>query len=120
MNKKFVIRKVGNHWYPSIKHELGYINGFEEKIDRYLGILDVGKSEELTLEFEELGVIFAGINIIYFNEEDIVRYLTTDDDFELHFVINNHEFTISSDLYWLLEDQFNFNFHKTSYRIHIF
>ena len=56
----------------------------------------------------------------YFNEEDIIRYLTTDDDFDLHFVINNHEFTISSDLYWLLENQFNFNFHKASYRIHIY
>ena len=116
----FKVKKIFNHWYPVIKHETGCINGFKEKIDRYLNILDMSKSEELTIEFEELGVIFAGINIIYFNEEDIVRYLTTDDDFDLRFVINNHEFMISSDLYWLLEDQFNFNFHKTSYRIHIF
>lgn len=120
MLKQFKILKLGNHWYPSIKHDLGYINGFDEKIDRYLNILDLSKDGELTVEFEELGVIFAGINIIYFNEDDIVRYLTTTDDFDLRFVVNNHEFTISSDLYWLLEDQFNLNFHKASYKIHIY
>lgn len=120
MNKKFFVQKVGNHWYPAVNHELGYLSGFDEKIDRYLSLIDTGKFEKLTIEFEELGVIFGGINIIYFNEEDIIRYLTTDDDFDLHFVVNNHEFTISSDLYWLLENQFNFNFHKASYRIHIY
>lgn len=116
----FKVKKVGSHWYPAINHEIGFINGFEEKIDRYLSVIDMTKSEELTIEFEELGVIFGGINIIYFNESDIVRYLTTDDNFDLRFIINNHEFVINSDLYWLLEDQFNFNFHKTSYRIHIY
>lgn len=120
MNKKFFIRKLGNHWYPCIQHELGYIIGFDKKVDRYLSIIDVGNFEELTIEFEELGVIFEGINIIYFNEQDIVQYLTTEDYFNLRFVVNNHEFTISSDLYWLLENQFNFNFHKTSYKIHIY
>lgn len=117
---KFKIRFIGNHWYPCIKHPRGYINGFCTKIDRYLSILDDSKYEELTVEFEELGVELNGINIIYFNEEDIIRYLTTDDDFDLRFVVNDHEFTINSDLYWLLENQFNFNFHKTSYRIHIY
>ncbi|MEG0773564.1 hypothetical protein [Clostridium sp.] len=117
---KFKVLLLGNHWYPNIKHELGCIDGFSKKINRYLNIIDIAKYNEMTIEFEELGVIFGGINIIYFNEEDIVRYLTTDDDFDLRFIINNHEFTISSYLYWLLEDQFNFNFSKTSYRIHIY
>lgn len=117
---KFKVKLIKNHWYPCINHESGYICGFEEKIDRYLNIRDTAKYEELTIEFEELGVVFNGINIIYFNEEDIVRYLTTDDNFNLRFVVNDHEFTINSDLYWMLEDQFNFNFHKTSYRIHIY
>jgi hypothetical protein len=46
--------------------------------------------------------------------------LTTDDNFDIRFVVNEHEFLISSDVYWLLENQFNFNFHKTSYKIHIY
>lgn len=118
--KKFKLKKVKNHWYPCINHELGDTINLTEKIDRYLSILDLGRTEEITVEFEELGVVFDGVNIIYFNEEDIVRYLTTDDDFDIRFVINEHEFLVSSDLYWLLEEQFNFNFHKTSYKIHIY
>ena len=77
-------------------------------------------TNELNVEFEEIGIIFEGINIVYFNENDIVRYLTTDDDFNIRFIINGHEFNISSDLYWALENQFNFNFHKTSYKIHVY
>lgn len=120
MNKQFKIKLVGNHWYPCIKHDLGYIPIFDTKIDKYLSIIDNANFGELTVEFEELGVIFGGINIIYFNEDDIIRYLTTNDDFDLRFIVNDHEFLVSSELYWLLEDQFNFNFHKTSYRIHIY
>lgn len=118
--KKFKLKKVGNHWYPCINHELGDSINLTEKVDRYLNILDLGKTEELTIEFEELGALFYGVNIIYFSEEDIVRYLTTDDDFDIRFIVNKHEFLISSDLYWLLEEQFNFNFHKSSYKIHIY
>lgn len=117
---KFKIIKVGNHWYPNIKHQLGYIEGFEKKIDWYLNKLDIFNANELTIEFEEIGVIFEGINIIYFNEADIIRYLTTDDEFDVRFNVNNHEFKISSDLYWSLEKQFNFNFHKNSYKIHVY
>lgn len=117
---KFKVKKVGNHWYPCINHVLGYIDGFEKKIDRYLNILDICNMEELTIELEEIGIIFEGINIIYFNEQDIVTYLTTDENFDIRFVINGHEFIINSDLYWRLENQFNFNFHKNSYKIHIY
>lgn len=118
--KKFKLKKIGNHWYPCINHELGDSINLTEKVDRYLNILDLGKTEELTIEFEELGALFYGVNIIYFSEEDIVRYLTTDDDFDIRFIVNKHEFLISSDLYWLLEEQFNLNFHKSSYKIHIY
>ncbi len=117
---KIQVKKVGNHWYPCIKHEAGYLVGFDSKIDKYLSILNINKSEELTIEFEELGIIWGGINIIYFNENDIVRYLTTNDVFNLRFVVNDHEFTISSDLYFMLENIYNFNFHKNSYKIHIY
>lgn len=114
------VKRVGNHWYPCINHDLGYLCGFDEKSDRYLSVLDYSKNERLTFEFEELHSIVEGINIIYFNEEDIVRYLMTDDSFDLRVTINGHEFTISSDLYWLLENQFNFNFHKSLYKIHVY
>lgn len=120
MNKQFKVRRIGNHWYPSINHELGYLCGFNEKIDRYLDIIDQSKCGELTIEFEELGMLVFGINIVYFDDQDIVRYLTTDDSFDLRFMVNDRLFQISSDMYWLLESVFNFNFHKCLYKIHIY
>lgn len=117
---KVTVKLVGNHWYPCLNHDLGYLCGFTEKLDRYLSILDYRKTGELTLEFEELHSIVEGINIMYFNEQDMVRYLMTDDDFDLRIIVNDHEFTVSSDLYWVLENQFNFNFHKSLYKIHVY
>ena len=61
--------------------------------------------EELTVEFEELGSIWDDINIIYFDEADIVKYLTTDEYFMLKFTINGRTYEINSDLYFLLEQQ---------------
>lgn len=115
----FKVKKIGNHWFPDIIND-GNISYFCEKVDKFLTKLDAGDFGELTLEFEELGVVFNGINIIYFNEEDIVKYLTTDEDFNVRFVINEHEFVIPSYTYWMLENQFHFEFHKNSYRIHIY
>lgn len=100
---------------------MGYINGFNDKISRFLNQLDVYHLEELTIDFEEVNIIFdCSENIICFNEKDITRYLMTDDDFELKFVINSREFSIHSDLYCLLEEQFEFNFHKNTYLINIY
>lgn len=120
MDKNFKLKLVGNHWYPCIKHDLENMIGFNRKIDKFLSCIDSSKEEELTVELEEIGSIMEGINIVYFHESDIYRYLTTQDNFDLRFVINNREFSINSDLYWLLEYHFNFNFHKESYKIHIY
>lgn len=39
--KSFKLRKIGNHWYPCIDHELGDPINLTEKVDRYLNILDL-------------------------------------------------------------------------------
>ena len=118
--KKLVLRKLGNHWYPDVKHVSGGMCGFSDKIDRYLSVLDNFNIGMLTVDFFDLGVTIGGRNVIYFNEADIVRYLTTEDTFDLRFVVNKHCFCISSNLYALLEKQLNFNFHKESYEIYIY
>ena len=117
---KFKVKLVGNHWYPCISHDYYSDIKFNRKIDRFLNTIDIFNGGELNIEFEELGSIFEGPNIIFFAEEDIVRYLTTNDYFSLKFTINNYTYEINSDLYFLLEQQFNFNFHKNSYKIHIY
>lgn len=116
----FKVKRIGSYWYPDINHDINCIISFDEKLNRYFNILDNSKCGELTIEFEELGIIFGGINILYFDEQDITRYLMTNDDFTMKYMINNHIFEISSDLYWLLEKNFNFNFHKETYRLHVY
>lgn len=116
----FKVKQVGNHWYPCVQHDLGYINGFDDRISRFLNKIDVFKNGELTFNLEEVGIIFEGENILYFNEADIVKYLMTDEDFEMHVIINNKQFVIHSDLYSILESNFQLDFHKNTYLISIY
>lgn len=120
MNIKF--KKVGNHWYPCINHSQEHNITLCRNASRWLNLFSKSKilyPEEIDINFEEIGVEINGINIIYFYEEDITRYLTTDDYFDMRFNINGYTYSISSDLYMLLEEQYHFNFHKESYKIHI-
>lgn len=117
------IKQVGNHFYPCINHDFGYNISLCRNTERWFRMWNkhkVIRPDEVEIEFEEIGVEISGINIIYFYEEDITRYLTTDDYFDMRFQINGYTYMISSDLYSLLEDQYHFNFHKTSYKIHIY
>ena len=79
--------------------------------------MDRNDNKEITFDFEQLDDIISYDNmhdipnIVYFNDDDIARYMMTTDDFDLHYMVNGHIFEISSDLYCLLEENFNFNFH---------
>ena len=120
MNIRF--KKVGNLWYPCINHDSFHNISLCRNAVRWLNTFVKNKilyPEDVDIEFEEIGVEINGINIVYFYEEDITRYLTTDDYFDIRFKINGYTYSISSDLYMLLEEQYHFNFHKTSYKIHI-
>lgn len=120
MNIRF--KKVGNLWYTCINHNNYHNISLCRNATRWFNVFSKNKilsPEDIEIEFEEIGVEISGINIIYFYEEDITRYLTTDDYFDIRFKINGYTYSISSDLYMLLEDQYHFNFHKTSYKIHI-
>lgn len=123
MIQSIKILKVGNHLYPDINHSEAYEIQLSEKIERvlqkYISIHQELNGDSCEIVFYEQYDIIADRGILQFKEADIVKYLTTDDDFDLTFYIDDHEFTISSDLYSLLEQQFNFNFHKTLYRIEI-
>lgn len=110
------IKKLGNHFYPDIQHDCFFDLHLDEKIEKFLCKL---QRDEIEVIFYEQYDIIADFGILQFKEEDIVKYLTTDEDFDIHFYIDNHEFIVSSDLYSLLEQQFNFNFHKTLYRMEI-
>lgn len=117
------IKKVGNHWYPCIQHDSDWNISFCRNAERYFNFVSKPRilyPDDLKIELEDVGLSIDAYNVIYFYEEDITRYLTTDDYFDIRFKVNGITFTISSDLYQLLENQYQFNFHKESYKIHIY
>lgn len=116
MIQSIKIKRLGNHLYPDLIHEDPTDLCLDPKIERIISRLGSIESE---IVFYEQYDIVADFGILQFKEEDIVKYLTTDDSFNIHFYIDGHEFTISSELYTLLELQYNFNFHKTLYRVEI-
>lgn len=118
---KFKIKKVGNHWYPCIDHDYESDISLDKKIEKVLDKYSYlfGGMEEFTIELEEIPLIMEDLNLIYFDESDITRFYTTNDDFDLRFEINNHEFKISAYLFSCLENQFHINLHETLYKLHI-
>lgn len=118
MNTKITIKRIGNHWYPDIQHDYPEDLILDEKIEKMLTLLDSSKSDCLIIYFYEQCEILDS-NTIQFNEADMVKYLTTGEDFNVSFYIGDHEFKISSRLLALLEYLYNFNFQDSLYRIDI-
>lgn len=107
-------KKLGNHWYPSINHDNIEDLQLDLKIERSLSMLDKYKEGRVVLQFSEQNTILYN-NTIQFRDEDLTRYFTTNDDFDFIVYIGERTFPVSSTLYSLLEDLFNFNFHKILY-----
>jgi len=116
MNYKFTAKKLGQHWYLDINHDSPLDISLDEKIEKYFSLIT--NKDSLSFVLYEIHSIVDD-NTIFFDEEDIVRYLTTNDYFTIRFWIRDHEFNISSDMYYLLEGQYNMNFHKNMYTIEI-
>lgn len=115
MDYRFRARKVGGNWYLDIEHRYYMDVQLCEKASKYLSLFGY---DDLYIELTAV-YTFVDSSTIFFEEEDVRRYLMTDDDFDIRFWIGNHLFTISSDLYYLLENLYNVNFHKTLYEIRI-
>lgn len=89
------------------------------KAERILNYLDTYKEGEVEIALiEEFGVI-SDHAILQFDEKEITRWFTTNDDFNMNIYVDNHQFSISSDLYSLLEQQYHFNFHENIYRLEV-
>jgi hypothetical protein len=115
---KITLKKIGNHWYPSIQHDCLDEISLDYKIERVLSTLDKTKSETITISINEQNTILYS-NTIQFRDEDLNKYFTTNDDFDFIVYIGERTYPISSTLYSLLEELFNFNFHKTLYSCEI-
>lgn len=115
-------RKFANHWYPEVPHDSLSDISLCPKMERMLSVLDKKKDfpeDIVEIAFiEEFGVI-SDHDILQFEEPDITRWFTTDDYFDMSVWINDHKFIISSDLYSILEQLYEFKFHENIYRIEI-
>ncbi len=118
MNYRIGIKKLGGHWYPDIEHENPLDLMLDEKVERALNVLDKNNDGELLIYLWET-YTFVDNNTIVFNDDDILRFLTTEDTFDIHFYVSDHEFVISDSLFSLIEFDLNPNFHKTFYKIEI-
>lgn len=116
--KTITFKKIGNHWYPSINHDSLDEISLSEKVEKCLSVLDKSKSGNVSIWINEQNTILYP-NTIQFRDEDITRYFTTNDDFDFIVYIGEKTYPISSSLYSLLEELFNFNFHKTVYSCEI-
>lgn len=118
MNYTFRAKKLGSFWYLDVEHLDPYTILFNQKICRVFSKIDKNNIGELSIFLDECNTIIEP-NTIFIKDEDLLRYFTTTDDFEIRFYIDDHEFSISADMYNLLESLYNTNFHKTLYTIHV-
>jgi hypothetical protein len=121
MNTEIAFKKLGNHWYPSIEHDNLEEIQLDYKVERVLTMLsstnEFNKDIVTICIVEQNTILYS--NTIQFRDEDLNRYFTTNDDFDFIVYIGDRTFPISSALYSLLEELFNFNFHKTLYACNI-
>ena len=117
MNYRFNIKRIGNHWYVDLNHNFLDEIALNRKCERVLNLIS-NNSDCLEINLIDTSSII-NYNTVFFNEEDILRFFTTDDDFNIRFTVNDHEFSISSKLYSLIETDSNPNFHKYLYDLYI-
>jgi len=113
----FQIKKLGNHWYPDIEHFDPNDLSLDPKMEYFLDKIDVSKIGNLTICLLEQEDIITSKYIVQFEESDLVRYLTTSEDFYLTIYIKDHPFYITSELFTLLEEAFDLNFSQKVYTI---
>ena len=118
MNYRFNIKKVGNHWYADLEHQSPLHVALNEKCERFLNKIDKSNCGCLEINLLEVSSVIP-VNCIFFEEEDILKYFTTDDKMEIRFYIQDYELSISSDLYTTIEGILNPNFHKYLYVLDI-
>lgn len=111
--------KVGNHWYPNIAHKDPSYLRLDPRLERKLDSLNEFDFNAITIFLSEISSIMPDNGVLQFLDNDILRYMTTDDEFDLTMFIDDIEYSISSKLYTLLENTFHLDLCKTLYRIYI-
>lgn len=114
--KLLTFKKLANHWYPEIPHDSLDDIRLCKNTEKWLSHLDTDNNGSITIGLYDQNCYIED-STLQFGDDSLCRYFTTNDEFDLDFWIGNRKFTISSTLYTILENQFQFNFHDTTYNI---
>ncbi len=115
---KFI--RVGSHrWVPDIDSaEIGEL-ALDPRMERFLDHLDKFNDGVLYVYFVEQRDIVLKEGLLQFSEESILRFMTTNDDFQMDIFVEDHAFKLSSILFMRLEQACGFNFCENIYRIEV-
>lgn len=114
--KFLTFKKLANHWYPEIPHDSLDDIRLSNKVEKWLSFIDKEENNVVSIILYEQNC-YVEDSTLQFGDDSLCRYFTTNDDFDLDFWIGNRKYSISSSLYTILENQFQFNFHDTTYNI---
>ena len=114
-------KKLGNHWYLDIPHDNPEDLVLDRRIELMLNRLDVWKEGIITnISLICQRTFIDSEGLIQFDDADLFRYFTTNDDFTMALYINGHKWSISSKLYFLIEQKYKLDLHELVYKISIF
>ena len=112
-------KQVGNHWYPCLHHQKVNHLRLDQKVERCLSRLDTDKNGLVSIYLNNQCNYINDRGIVQFVEQDISRYFITNDDFLINVYIDDHHFFVSSNLYLLIENEYNLNLHENVYKIEL-
>ena len=118
---QLIFKKVGNHCYLDIEYDNPQDLRLDPVLERFLSLrdsLNLGIVDNIYL-VEQNGFIEPE-GLLQFTDEDLLRYFTTKDIFKMNIFISNHHFQISSNLYSLLENKYQLDFHISAYRLAVY
>lgn len=115
---RLIFKKVGNHWYLDIPHSNPNDLRLDRRIEFVLNKLDkFNEGVVNNIWLYEQSMFIEPEGLIQFDDADLTRYFTTNDDFILNLYIDKYNFTISSNLYGLIELYYQLNLHELVYRV---
>ena len=115
------LKKIGNHWYLDVPHNDPRDLIIDPILERFLSIRDKDKEGIITnIYLSEQQDYINEDGLLQFSEKDLLRYFTTNESFKMNIFISNHHFQISSELYTILESQYQLDFHIALYRFVVY
>lgn len=112
-------KKVGNHWYPCLKHDDPNDLCLEPKVERLLSKIDYVGFGSVTMYVKQSHSIIGSKGIVQFTDDSIRRYLQTDESFLMSMYIDDYHYQISTELFTLLENEFGLDLYHNFYQLEL-